>query len=376
MAKKKRKLRTDFRKNRVPRARKDDWTSQFRQHAFADKDTARDERVSGKGELTRQRTVVVEEDDERRDAALEVDAARCLAGRVLKVHGLTSLVAAADGRRFHCATRRILKTLATDERHVVVAGDRVSFRPAEPLGDPPEGIIERIEPRQGTINRESRGRRHVLVTNVDQLLIVASAAEPDIKPHLIDRFLVEAERTRIEPVVCINKVDLVELPRLLPLAGTYAQMGYCVLLTSTKTGLNVERLRQRMRGRQTAVTGQSGVGKSSLLNAVDPELCLPVSEVSRETQKGKHTTTTAQLLPLSCGGYVVDTPGIRQFKLWDVIAEEVAGFMRDIRPFVARCRYPDCTHTHEDECAVKDAVADDLLDARRYESFCHLASGD
>jgi ribosome biogenesis GTPase len=113
-----------------------------------------------------------------------------------------------------------------------------------------------------------------------------------------------------------------------------------------------------------------------LLNAIDPDLELPIAEVSRETQKGRHTTTTAELLPLSCGGYVVDTPGIRQFKLWDVIPEEVAGFMRDIRPFVARCRYPDCTHTHEEECAVKDAVADDLLDARRYESFCHLASGD
>jgi ribosome biogenesis GTPase len=117
------------------------------------------------------------------------------------------------------------------------------------------------------------------------------------------------------------------------------------------------------------------VGKSSLLNAVDPGLRLRVAEVSAENQKGRHTTTTAELLPLADGGYVVDTPGIRQFQLWDVVPAEVAGYFRDLRPFVSRCRFPDCTHTHESDCAVKEAVADDLLDARRYESYLHLLSG-
>ncbi len=123
------------------------------------------------------------------------------------------------------------------------------------------------------------------------------------------------------------------------------------------------------------LTGQSGVGKTSLLNAVDPGLHLPVGEVSEANEKGRHTTTVARLLPLACGGYVVDTPGIRQFRLWDVIAEEVAGFYRDLRSYVSLCRYPNCTHTHEDDCAVKDAVADGRLDERRYESYCHLLSG-
>ena len=131
-----------------------------------------------------------------------------------------------------------------------------------------------------------------------------------------------------------------------------------------------------MVGRESVVAGQSGVGKSSLLNAVDGQLDLPVSEVSHETQKGRHTTTTAQLLPLSFGGYVVDTPGIRQFQLWDVIPEEVASFYRDVRPYVSLCRYPDCTHTHEEDCAVKNAVADGRIDDRRYESYCHLFCGD
>jgi ribosome biogenesis GTPase len=124
------------------------------------------------------------------------------------------------------------------------------------------------------------------------------------------------------------------------------------------------------------VAGQSGVGKSSLLNAVEPGLGLRVGEVSEENQKGKHTTTSARLIPLAAGGYVVDTPGIRQFQLWDVIPEEVAGYYRDLRPYVNLCRYPDCTHTHEADCGVKNAVADGRLDVRRYESYCHLFAGD
>jgi ribosome biogenesis GTPase len=118
------------------------------------------------------------------------------------------------------------------------------------------------------------------------------------------------------------------------------------------------------------------VGKSSLLNAVEPGLDLRVQTVSDESQKGRHTTTTAELIPLSFGGYVVDTPGIRQFQLWDVIPEEVAGFFRELRPYVSRCRFPDCTHTHEDDCAVKDAVADGWIDTRRYESYVQIRSGD
>lgn len=378
---KKKKIRADFRKNRTPRPRSDEWTRQFQSQSSEQADAPRDERVSGKGELTRKRTVMGAEhavaDESGFQVLLDVDKDICLPGRVLSVHGLTCLVDAGNGMYYRCAVRRLLKTLSTDQRHVVICGDRVFFRPApEVAGGELEGIIERIEPRRGLLSRSSRGRQHILVANVDQLVIVASAAEPYLKPNLIDRFLVAAEKHQIRPLICINKIDLIDSASLMPLVGVYSQMGYRVLLVSAETGFNVDRLRRALVGRQSAVAGQSGVGKSSLLNAVEAGLDLRVAEVSSETQKGKHTTTTARLLPLQCGGYVVDTPGIRQFQLWDVIPEEVAGFYRDIRPFVSRCRFPDCTHTHEDHCAVKDAVADGWLDARRYESYQQLTESE
>ncbi len=381
MAKKKQKTRALFRKNRSTRARQTDWTRRFEEHGFEEEDTLTGERLTGKGELTRRRTVRGSEldtgDEPGFDIYLEVDSAVCQSGRVLSMHGLASTVEAEDGRLFRCATRRLLKTLSTAQRHVVAAGDRVSFRVVENTDtNTNEGIIERVEPRRGSICRTSGGRQQIIVTNVDQVLIIASAAEPRLKPNLIDRLLITADKSRIRPVVCINKIDLVDPAVLQPLVGVYSQMGYSVLLLSAQSGFGIDRLRRALAGRENVVTGQSGVGKSSLLNAIDPSLDLRVASVSAETEKGRPTTSTARLLPLSCGGYVVDTPGIRQFQLWDVIAEEVAGFFRDLRPYVSHCRFPDCTHTHEAACAVKDAVADGRLDQRRYESYCHLRAGD
>jgi ribosome biogenesis GTPase len=376
---KKKKIRAEFRKNRNVRARTTDWTQRFQEHGFTEEAPLQSERISGKGDLSRRRTVCGDslggQDSPGLEIQLDVDEKVCRHGRVLGALGLASIVQDDQtGCIYQCATRRLLKTLATDQRHVVAAGDRVLFRPVENT-DPKEGLIERVEPRYGCISRAARGRQQVLVANVDQLAIVASAAEPRLKPNLIDRLLVAAEKGRVRPIVCINKIDLVDPASLQPLVGIYSQMGYEVLLLSAKTGFGVERFRRALVGRANVVVGQSGVGKSSLLNAIDPSLHLRVQPVSEDNEKGKHTTTTAQLLPLA-GGYVVDTPGIRQFQLWEVIPAEVAGFYRDLRPYVSQCHFPDCTHTHEADCAVKDAVADGRLDERRYESYCHLLAGD
>lgn len=368
-----RKLRVEFRKNRSTRRRAGDLTRRLGGDLDAAADHAASERISGKGDLTRKRTVMTTDPADDRIGGLPVEptAGEVWRGRVLNVHGLESLVQTDDGRVVRCTLRRLLRTVATDQRHPLAAGDWVRVRG---LGD--EGTIQSIEPRTTSLSRDSRGRRHVIVANVDQVIVVGSAALPDLKPGLIDRLLVAAEAAGIRPLVCLNKVDLVDPATLVPLAGVYARMGYPVVLCSAVTGMGVARLQAELRGRVTAVVGQSGVGKSSLLNALDPDLRLRVAEVSRDNEKGRHTTTTARIIPHRHGGWFVDTPGVRQFQPWQLVPAEVPSAFRDLRPLANLCRYPDCTHDHEAGCAVKDAIADGLLDVRRWESCRQLAVGE
>ena len=374
MSKNRRKIRTEFRKNHDERQRAD-WTRRYQSGDAKMQDEAARERMSGKGDLTRKRTVLGGEtaaESAGFDVLRDVVDSSTLNGVVLSVHGLASRVFAENGKEYHCSVRGVLKSMSTELRHVVATGDRVKITP----GGGNEAAIERVEPRTSVICRTSKNRRHILVSNVDRVLIVSSAAEPRLKPNLIDRLLVTAEKHGIEPLICINKVDLVDPADLQPLVGVYGQLGYPVVLVSATRGWGVVALREFLRGRQSVVTGQSGVGKSSLLNMIEPNLGLAVGEVSEENQKGKHTTTSASLIPLSFGGFVVDTPGVRQFQLWDVIPEEVAGYYREIRPYINACKYPNCSHTHELQCAVKGAVADNQIDVRRYESYCGLYAGD
>lgn len=375
MAKKK-KVRVDLRKNRSKPPRPRGWTRDYQTHGFTEEAPLSEERVRSKGDLSRKRTIIQEEaaeppTGEQAAAMPAVDAAACLPGRVLRVHGLQSIVETDDGRQYRCAVRRVLRTLATDERSIVTTGDRVWFLPS--LGE--EGCIERVEPRHGLLTRSSRGREHVLVANVDQAVIVMSLVEPELKPHLLDRYLVSAAQGGLKPLICLNKADLVEPDPFQQIVGLYSQLGIPIFLTSATTGVGVDRLRAHLRGRQTVFSGQSGVGKSSLLNAIQPGLALRVREVSETTQKGRHTTTTAELLRLECGGWVVDTPGVRQLQPWGILPEEVEGFFPELRPYVALCGYPDCTHTHEDRCAVKRAVQRRQVSEHRYLSYLGIYQG-
>ncbi|MEI6657846.1 MAG: ribosome small subunit-dependent GTPase A [Planctomycetota bacterium] len=366
-----RKQRVEFRKNRSTRRRDGNLTRTLGDDLDATADRATSERISGKGDLTRKRTVVAHDVNATIDGLSVAAGETAWRGRVLNVHGLESHVQADDGHIVRCTMRRLLRTIATDQRHPLAAGDWVHVRG---VGD--EGTIQSIEPRHQSLSRDSRGRRHVIVANVDQMIIVGSAAQPDLKPGLIDRLIVAAESAGIRPLICLNKVDLVEPSVLVPLAGVFARMGYPVVLCSTVTGMGVARLQAELRGRVTAVVGQSGVGKSSLLNALDPGLDLRVAEVSRDNEKGRHTTTTARLLPHRLNGWFVDTPGVRQFQPWQLVPAEVPSAFRDLRPIANLCRFPNCTHDHETSCAVKDAVADGLLDVRRWESCRQLTMGD
>jgi ribosome biogenesis GTPase len=376
MAKKK-KTRVELRKNRSKPPRPHQWTRGYQEHGFEEEATKSDERVRTKGDLSRKRTIIqsaepqVSQTGRQQTEMPIVNTETCLPGRVLRVHGLASIVETDDGKQFKCAVRRLLRSLATNERSIVTTGDRVWFLPT--LGD--EGVIERVEPRHGILTRSSKNREHVLVANVDQVVIVMSLVEPDLKPHLIDRYLASAIQGKIAPLICLNKADRVDPASVQPILGLYSQLGIPIVLTSATQRQGLEQLKTKLQNRQSVFAGQSGVGKSSLLNAVQPDLGLRVREVSEANQKGRHTTTTAQLIRLDFGGWVVDTPGIRQFQLWNIIPEEVEGFFPDFHPFVPLCAYPDCTHTHEDRCAVKRAVALHQINMQRYESYLGLFNG-
>jgi len=372
---KKKKVRVAFRKNRQTRTRANDLTRQYEQGGLQGPESASAERIRAKGALSRHRTIIQEVNEDRPEetpedptASIAVDLSECRLGRVLKVHGLESVVEDERGHRFRCGVRRVLKNLEIDSRNVIAVGDRVWFRP----GGDDQGLIEKVEPRRGMVTRGYRNRAHVLVTNIDQLLIVCSFAEPELKPPLIDRYLISAEKGGVRPIIVINKADLVQTAPYQWVIGLYTQLGYEVIVCSSADGRGVPELRQALARGTTALSGQSGVGKSSLLNAVQPGLNLRVGSVSDWTGKGKHTTSHAELIRLDDGGHVVDTPGLRQFELWDVEPWEVEGFFVEFRPFIPFCRYPDCSHTHEDSCAVKEAVARDQIYECRYESYLKL----
>jgi ribosome biogenesis GTPase len=369
--KKSKKTRIEFRKGHQGQRRERGLTEKYA-NSQDDIDTQNSQRISGKGDLTRHRTVKADLiDPEHRDGmqSIQMEASEStLAGRVIRVHGLESIVELSDGSLLRCAVRRVLKNLSTTQRHVVVTGDSVRVEPH--AGN--QGWIVRIEPRNSELCRTSKNRRHVIASNIDQIMVVTSAAEPSIKPNLIDRILATAEQNGIEAGICINKCDLIALEKLQPLIGSYAQMGYRVFMLSAMQGWGIEHLDAWIRGRSSAVIGQSGVGKSSLLNCLIPGLSQRVQAVSLENQKGKHTTTTAEWFRIDAETSIIDTPGIRQFQLWDIVPAELTGLFRDLRPFASHCRYPDCSHHHEDTCAVKDAVADGRLDPRRYESYLQI----
>ncbi len=365
-----RKIRVRFHKNRGHRARQVDLTRQSQDDLA---DLPSDERVSGKGAQSRNRTVVVKAGDSDSESIRDIDMTDCQRGRVLWSVGANhSCVQVSDGRTFDCSVRRVLRTMERATRNVIAAGDWVVFRST----DGGTGVIEQIEPRTSTLARGVGRTSQIIVSNVDQAAIVASACDPPLKPALIDRFLVSCEIGGVKGIVCINKADSIEPAHLQPIIGQYAQLGCEVVLTSATRGDGIDRLRQLMNGKATVLTGQSGVGKSSLLNAVQPGLGLRTATVSADSGKGRHTTRVAELVPLTSGGWVVDTPGIRQFQLWAVESADVEGYFIEFRPFVAHCKFADCTHTHERGCAVLSAVSQGLISALRYESYTRILSGE
>jgi ribosome biogenesis GTPase len=355
------KVRVPFRRNVGPRRRMKDWreAAESDQHGHS----AQTESIVAKGRLSRKRTIIV-----RRDQGLPEGVRR---GTVIAVRGLYADV--DDGERlWPCTIRRVLRTRLIKERNAVTVGDLVHFRVEERPGQPAEGAIEAVEPRQGTLQRLTGKRTHTMVANVDQAVIVSSAAQPDPKPHLIDRYIVAMSYGEIAPVICMNKIDLDHDRHAASILDRYRVIGYPTLCTSAATGEGIEKLREWLKDKASAVAGQSGVGKSSLLNAVQPGLQLKTGDIIEQTQKGRHTTTTARLLRLEFGGYVVDTPGIRTLDLSLVPKYELEAYFVEFVDRVKDCKFPDCTHTHELGCAVKQAVERGEIHPDRYATYLEL----
>ncbi|MHC4479607.1 MAG: ribosome small subunit-dependent GTPase A [Planctomycetota bacterium] len=287
------------------------------------------------------------------------------------VTSISSVLCEVDAgqRTYTCKVRGRLAESDTGESKPMAVGDRVAFSPI----DEDEGIIEKVLPRSTKLSRRSpRDPRteHVIVANVEQLLIVASVRKPPLTAGIIDRYIIAGEAGGLDPVICINKVDLAaDESEYRDLARMYEEMEYLVLLTSATERRGLEGLKDALRDASTVLAGHSGVGKSSLINAIEPGLKLRTGPVRT---KGRHVTSRVSLLKLSFGGYVVDTPGIREFTLWEIEKGEVAQFFPWIWEMSHECRMPDCVHMHEPDCAVKAALERGELPRTRYDSYVRI----
>jgi ribosome biogenesis GTPase / thiamine phosphate phosphatase len=359
--------RVEFRQNRLRPARRKRWEVPAEDDEQA-VDTAGSESVRAKGELSRKRTVV----DVGRDAS--PGEARQLKGVAVAVRGQFVDVD-VDGRVWQCTVRRILRTRLIQERSPVVVGDRVAILVgADEAGVQSEAVVEHVYARQSTLTRSDGKRTHIIAANVDQVLVITSIREPMVKPHLIDRYLVAAHAGNLPAVICVNKVDLDPDPddETAEILARYQRLGYAAVATSTIEATGLDRLRSLLAGKATLLAGQSGVGKTSLINAVEPGLDLKTAEVSISTEKGRHTTTTAVWLKLSFGGAVVDTPGIRALDVAMVPIHELEMHFVEFVDRLAGCKFPNCVHIHEEGCAIIAAVKAGEIDESRYASYVEL----
>lgn len=369
-----RKVRKEIKRNRKrKRVRRKDWMLDN----WEDEDHAQRERIVPPGERERRRRIwatAVGQLQKTEPAGGPIGALDHPAGVQGVVTEVSTGLCRVDlgGRAVLCEVRGTLSAEDTGFTNVVAVGDDVVIS----LDGGDRGVLEAVLPRRSALARPAVFYGHlqqVVVANADQVLVVHSWREPAIWPELVDRYLIAAERSGLVPVICINKVDLARNPadcqaELKP----YIKLGYSVHFTSAKTGEGVGFLRKALRGRKTVLAGLSGVGKSSLITAVQPGLELRIAVVSDRRHEGRHTTAQVSMMQLEMGGWVVDTPGIREFGLSGLCQRELCGYYPEIRHVGRSCQFKDCSHTQEPGCAVRAAVRSGQVCEQRYANYSKI----
>jgi ribosome biogenesis GTPase len=380
-----RAVRKQIKHNRKPdEVRQKDWERYDTDNldAFYDLDVPGEKRVMPRGERERRRNVLAaaeqarRQEDGRDESEVEAPARPLrlapgtheLQATVIEVStGLCRVEAA--GHNLICNLRGSLSANETGFTNIVAVGDEVIVS----ANGSDQGVVEAVLPRRTMLARPDVFYSHlqqVIAANVDQLLIVASWREPAFWPELVDRYLITAQRNHLAPILCVNKIDLAEdLAACRAALRPYAKLGYRAIFASALSGDGIDELRQALYGQTSVLAGLSGVGKSSLLSAVQPGLQLRTHEVSDRRHEGQHTTTQATMLKLDAGGYVVDTPGIREFGLSGLHRRDLAGFYGELALIGQHCRFNDCSHAEEPGCAVRPSVAAGWISAVRYESY-------
>lgn len=297
-----------------------------------------------------------------------------LTGKVTRYQSGFFVVLTNEGV-FTCVIRGRLKR-RTFQGDIIGIGDDVNITRLSA----DTGVIEDILPRKNALVRMDPTPRgdyqQILMANPDQLVAVFACANPEPHLRMLDRFLVVAEKQGVPATIVVNKVDLENLDKVKEKFKVYPQLGYPVIFTSAKGGIGVEELKACLVNKISALAGPSGVGKSSLLNAIQPGLGVAVNEISEATNKGRHTTVVRELFPLDEGGFVADLPGIRRLALWDTEPEELDGYFPELRDLVSDCQFNDCTHRNEPGCAVVEAVDAGKVSRERYISYLKLRYGD
>lgn len=298
-------------------------------------------------------------------------------GVVVKSTGSWYQVKTQDGNYVQCRIKGKFRLEGIKHTNPIAVGDQVDYE-IETNNEQHTGVINKIHDRKNYIIRKSSNlskQTHIIASNIDQALLVASLVQPQTSLGFIDRFIMTAEAYHIPTILIFNKADLYKGPLADILDETmsmYRKIGYQCLETSVVNGKNTEQLKLMLKDKTTLVAGHSGVGKSSLLNSISPGLNLKTGDISNFSQKGTHTTTFAEMFELSFGGNIIDTPGIKEFGIVDFNESEISHYFKEMRPYITKCRFNNCKHLNEPGCAVKEAVGNGEIAQERFESYINI----